>query len=1166
MYRAWTRPILAAVARSGRVLLKVRHAGGETPLSFMSAAGTIHLEHLFDAGAPLRGPGLAPGVRESWYAAAVEAGGRDENPWELTHHTVETARNNLGGGDVLAAEPDLLQQWISEPPLGGEHPLAARAECLVEAQNADLPMGPGDHWHLGPDFSQLALARAAVAGAGSDVLIAHLDTGYDPDHLTRPERLLLVQRSNFVEADRPDDPRDVTGPGLLHHRGHGTGTLGILAGAKLGDDYLGGAPKAQVVPLRVADSVVHFRTSGVAAAIDRARELGADVLSMSMGGVPSRAWADAVNKAYEAGVVMVTAAGNNFAGFPARYIVYPARFRRVIAACGVMADFSPYHGLPPWVVQGNYGPSSKMRTALSAFTPNVSWARLGCKTVVSMDGQGTSAAAPQIAAAAALWLRKYKQDLAGLPPWRRVEAVRHALFSSARRTAGNLDPSELEEVFGRGLLQAHTALQVDASAASQLPQTPRDSATFGLFKALLGLGLSGDDPRAALFRLELTQLATSLRELPQLVPDPDAPPEQINEDERRRLFEAILESGKASRPLAEHLEEKLGRRARLAGRPGAGVSNRRAPEPRPSFRRLRIFAVDPSLGRSLDTWALNETTVNIPWESSAASSNLLSPGPVGEYLEVVDVDPSSGCVYAPVDLNHPYLLAQDGLSPSEGDPQFHQQMVYAVAMMTIRNFENALGRSALWAPRDHDPDQPHRDGWVQRLRIYPHALREANAYYSPRKKALLFGYFPDRTRSQSSSSMVFTCLSHDVVAHETSHALLDGLHRRMQERSNPDVAAFHEAFSDLVAIFQHFTFPQLLRHEIQRSAGNLELAELLAGLAREFGQALGRSTALRSAIGADPRSFNYTSTTEAHDRGSILVAAVFSAFLAIYRRRTADLMRLARAASASLHADALHPDLLERLAGEASKSAGHVLTICIRALDYLPPVDVRFPEYLRALITADADLVPDDPHGYRVAFLEAFRAWGIHPEDVRTASVESLHWRAPMVQPPGLAEAVRGLDLSWELGSDRRQVFEGTRVNATRLHGWVQALITGGFGRHFGLSPSYPVEVHSVRPARRASPDNTVSTDLIAVITQKRPAPHSDGQGEFIVRGGCTLIIDAAPGRERVRYAIVKNVDSKSREEQQRRFLEEEDAASLSALYFNQTRHLEPFALMHRAP
>ena len=68
------------------------------------------------------------------------------------------------------------------------------------------------------------------------------------------------------------------------------------------------------------------------------------------------------------------------------------------------------------------------------------------------------------------------------------------------------------------------------------------------------------------------------------------------------------------------------------------------------------------------------------------------PGPVGEYVEVVDVDPASGVFYYPVELDHPHLLAKDGLSPSESNPQFHQQMVYAVAMTTIQHFERALGR------------------------------------------------------------------------------------------------------------------------------------------------------------------------------------------------------------------------------------------------------------------------------------------------------------------------------------------------------------------------------------------------------------------------------------------------------------------------------------------
>ena len=100
----------------------------------------------------------------------------------------------------------------------------------------------------------------------------------------------------------------------------------------------------------------------------------------------------------------------------------------------------------------------------------------------------------------------------------------------------------------------------------------------------------------------------------------------------------------------------------------------------PPHRRLRAYTFDPSLATQLDTAVINQTVLRVPWED-------LERGPVGEYLEVVDYDPASDCFYAPVDLNDPYCLAQDGLAPSEGNPHFHQQMVYAVAMTTIRNFE-----------------------------------------------------------------------------------------------------------------------------------------------------------------------------------------------------------------------------------------------------------------------------------------------------------------------------------------------------------------------------------------------------------------------------------------------------------------------------------------------
>lgn len=119
--------------------------------------------------------------------------------------------------------------------------------------------------------------------------------------------------------------------------------------------------------------------------------------------------------------------------------------------------------------------------------------------------------------------------------------------------------------------------------------------------------------------------------------------------------------------------------------------------PHPPMRRLRVYAFDPQASIELDSAVINDAVIALPWES--AWEDPLEIGPVNDYVEVIDYDPACGVFYAPVDLNHPVLLAQDGLPPSEGRPQFHQQMVFAVVMRTIRTFERALGRPVLWAGR-----------------------------------------------------------------------------------------------------------------------------------------------------------------------------------------------------------------------------------------------------------------------------------------------------------------------------------------------------------------------------------------------------------------------------------------------------------------------------------
>jgi hypothetical protein len=106
---------------------------------------------------------------------------------------------------------------------------------------------------------------------------------------------------------------------------------------------------------------------------------------------------------------------------------------------------------------------------------------------------------------------------------------------------------------------------------------------------------------------------------------------------------------------------------------------------------------------------------------------------------------------------------------------------------------------------------------------------------------------------------------------------------------------------------------------------------------------------------------------EPHERGAVLVAAVFEAFIAIYQRRTEDLMRLATGGTGVLQPGAIPTDLVARLANTAAETAQRVLTICMRALDYMAPIDPTFGDFLRAVVTSDADLAPD--HGSAIASL-----------------------------------------------------------------------------------------------------------------------------------------------------------------------------------------------------
>jgi hypothetical protein len=1183
-------------AETNRVLVKLRPSG-----ALGAAESRANLRPLYDTPQAMTG-GFGLGSDPRWFIAELPDGAA--TPWDLAHARV-AAQLGVSESDVVFAEPDIAYQNVyqdanEEDVTGG---FAAGDNCQADPQDSSRGKAPGPPgefaWHLGPKFSQLGAARDAVQFTEPRTRIAHIDTGYYRSHDAVPEHLLRHLERNFVEGDAnrnsAEDPDNRVL--LLDNSGHGTGTIGILAGGKIGGVYLGGAPQAEVLPLRVADSVVMIRISAFAQALNYAVEQRCDVVTLSMGGVPSSAWAEAVDGAYEAGVCICAAAGNHFGFVPPRTLVYPARYSRVIAVCGVMANGQPYADLEKTAMEGSFGPDSAMKAAIAAYTPNIPWPKFMCGTVVRLNGEGTSAATPQVAAAVALWFEKYKNELPR--DWRRVEAVRNALFKSAKQKSDR-------KHFGNGVLQAMAAL--DFKPVFGLEKSPPSSNWLAFLRVITGLGIVEQPPREKMFNLELAQRWLVNEELQEIVPDPEATT-TLEGEKLRRFMEAVIEDEGASLALRRHVAARYPVAAAGQPAPSSPRTAQVIPKPiaaceaqpeirNPPYRRIRVYAVDPSLSARLDTAAVNEVALKIRWEP------LEKKGPVGEYLAVDDVDEANKSnSYDGVDLNDPRLLAQDGWDPSEGNPQFHQQMVYAVAMKTIEHFERALGRPVLWRPRAN-PNNANDDSlFARQLTVRPHALRQANAFYSPQKIALLFGYFEaaaDDPGDHMPGSRVYTCLSHDIIAHETTHAILDGMHRRFNEPTNADVLALHEGFADIVALMQHFTIPEVLEQEISRTRGDIEAESTLGSLAVQFGHAMGGRAALRNAIGRmedgvwmrfEPDPSDLQKRLTPHSRGAILVGAVFDAFIAIYKTRIADLLRIYTGGTGELPNGAIHPDLVRRLADEATKSASHVLDMCIRALDYLPPVDVTFFEYLRALITADFDVVSDDRHNYRVAFVEAFRRRGIYPLNLddpttdtpRTLSVDTLRWKgldrskfsvkvwaAIKEHYQVMVEGLKQYANACFYLDDREELFKATRAQRLTLHEQLKAAFKNlpEFAAELGLDPKQKFEVHELRRAMRVGPDGKHIPQLVVALTQSIDVKNNpqDGTPGHVFRGGVTLIVDLA--RNEVKYRIVKKIQNAERQERTANFFRDAAADPLRALFFaptsrDQRERREPFAALH---
>lgn len=483
-----------------------------------------------------------------------------------------------------------------------------------------------------------------------------------------------------------------------------------------------------------------------------------------------------------------------------------------------------------------------------------------------------------------------------------------------------------------------------------------------------------------------------------------------------------------------------------------------------NIRRLTILAQDPAVrlgGR-------------LAFAKVAVPAEVLAKGPTGYRVKIVDYDASSRLLYQ--DLTSYDAINGDFFDPFErlaeeedddayekrllGNPNFHSQNVYAIVMRTLARFEFALGRRVAWSFGGHQ------------LNVAPHAFSEANAFYSEEDKGLFFGYFQGRT------TRVFTCLSHDVVAHETTHALLDGLRTGFTELSGPDQAGFHEAFADVVALLSIFSLPEIVAAlldedfrparrgdeirliDASRLQGDALRRTSLMALAEQFGREVQDShgDALRRSvmIEPDPDVLSRLEYQEEHARGEVLAAAMMRAFLDLWERRIWEL--------GTFEGDKYNLDMV---ISEGAKVADHLLTMSIRALDYCPTVDIDFRAFLASALTADAELVPDDRYGYRKVFRESFAAYGIMPPDEGCVVPDGTWCR---FEPADCSERINYANTNFEsMLRDKDEVFRFIWENRVQL----------------GIDVNGVIEVDQPRPSVRQGPDGFFLKETVVPYIQR---------------------------------------------------------------------------------
>lgn len=376
--------------------------------------------------------------------------------WDLAHAIVDQVK------EVELAYPESFGARYK--------PLSAGAAAVA----------PGDMaWSLRQMNVPQARAFAAGLGrpaGGEGIVVGQLDTGWLQHPQLEPGLIDQARQKNMLSVavipPRLELANDATDPysGLVDiFHGHGLATASVLAsrgeifppdpqsmsagatfksgtgtaaGAQTwstagGDNRLPGnaevvgvAPGASVIPIRCTDSVMLTGDIEIAQAVWYAAQQNVDVITMSLGGVPSPLLHVALAYAVNSKNILFCAAAGNLTPF----VVFPAAYVEAIACAGSQPDGKPWRSL--------YGSSFGPQVDISAPAQGVWIADTmqinNVATSVVKPGEGTSFATPAVAGAAAVWMAFHGRAnlLARYPGVPLQDVFRTLLKRTAANTSG----------------------------------------------------------------------------------------------------------------------------------------------------------------------------------------------------------------------------------------------------------------------------------------------------------------------------------------------------------------------------------------------------------------------------------------------------------------------------------------------------------------------------------------------------------------------------------------------------------------------------------------------------------------------------------------------------------------------------------------------------------